>query len=176
MICQSNGRIAIGIPRFMMCPPLKRLTLPSPVAGKPLIFSASFRDRPIKTSSYFFDQSSEPPAPMVTTPKPGIDCEGRKQKGRTNQANQAKRAKPARNQRTRLAPPKDIVKLDERLFYLLHRPSNTCSPVTPLSFHLSPSRFSLRESHFCFPATRPSWRTKWDWGKRCRPSVPSVCC
>ena len=79
--------------------------------------------------------------------------------------------RPALTTITRVRPPRDLVKLEDRLYYVLQPPLETLLAVGSLVLPRS-SRFriSSRASRFSIPRYRRSWPTRWAWAKRCRRS------
>ena len=78
---------------------------------------------------------------------------------------------------TRIKPPGDIIKLEDRLFYVLQPSLETligdaCAVVSLPSVSLPVRRRGVS----CIRATPPCWPTRWDWARRCRRSPPCGCC
>ena len=79
--------------------------------------------------------------------------------------------------RTRIKPPADVIKLADRLEYVL-QPSLE-SLLAESSLCVSDAalfRFNSRASRSSIPVRRRSWPTRWAWARRCRPSPPSGYC
>ncbi|MFM7740023.1 MAG: hypothetical protein ACKO9H_11525, partial [Planctomycetota bacterium] len=98
---------------------------------KPAVVSATLKYRRPKVLSYFFEASPEllarnsgAPRPRKPTPGPApTDVTGEPATDSTSSGDEKSEA-PAqtKKQHTRIKPPGDVVKLSDRLFYLLQPP------------------------------------------------------
>ena len=100
----------------------------------------------------------------------------------TEQAGSSKRktsAKPkvvASQTLTRWRPPRDMVKLEDRLFCMLQPPLENLLHSSTIEFPFQP--FTHQFSGVAFLFLRHSAilaRMKWVWGKPCKPSLPFDC-
>lgn len=80
------------------------------------------------------------------------------------------------NKRTRIAPPADLVKLEDRLDFVLQPPLEALMSSAQLTFPFDPFPYQMEGIAFLFPARQPSWQTKWGWVRPCRRSPPYACC
>lgn len=114
------------------------------------VFSASFRKRSIKTKSYFFGDI-------------GL-AESKDQRARElpHDASQPNPTGPPRPQlavsqsgtkksQTRIAPPADVIKLEDRLFYMLQPPLEALLDGTTMEFPFEPFCFQYAGVAFLFP-------------------------
>ncbi len=107
------------------------------------VVSASFRKRPVKTNSYFFLE--EEPVEKIA-PKPSG------QGAATVKSEIDERGKPDKKQgRTRIQPPNDVIKLSERLFYLLQPPLENLFAGNTMEFPFQPFPFQFAGVAFLFP-------------------------
>ncbi len=112
------------------------------------VVSVPIPKRRVKTSSYFFDQGDlassdreEPSLPGVVR-APTTHAAGQHANGLTNER---------KRRRTRIQPPKDIVKLGDRLFYLLQPPLETLLESSTLELPFPPFDFQFSGVGFLFP-------------------------
>ena len=105
----------------------------------PRIVSASFRKRLPKATSYFFendDDSDAEKTPERTT-RPAV--------------NSSKAVKAEKPKRTRIKPPNDVIKLSDRLFYLLQPPLENLFAGNTMEFPFQPFSFQYAGVAFLFP-------------------------
>ena len=77
---------------------------------------------------------------------------------------------------TRIRPPRDLVKLEDRLRLLLQPPlESLLSARSRCDLPIQPFSFQFDGVAFLYPRHAPSWPTKWAWAKRCRRSRPFGC-
>ncbi|MFM7244125.1 MAG: DEAD/DEAH box helicase [Planctomycetaceae bacterium] len=117
---------ALRLPVAAITPPVTRVEMALP--------------RP-RVTSCFFTPAAAPPIPAAPPPRcvePAIRIED----GRPAQA---------QDRRTRIAPPRDVVKLSERFFYLLQPDLETMLQVGKLEFPRQPFPFQLDGMAFLVP-------------------------
>jgi SNF2 family DNA or RNA helicase len=126
------------------------------VDGETPIVSASFRLRRAKVASYFFQDL-------------GLDTKSRNSSQSTDHSNELSletvdrqpvggendgalaQIEKARASRTRIAPPSDIIKLQDRLFYLLQPPIESLLDGKTMEFPCEPFPFQFAGIGFLFP-------------------------
>ncbi len=77
---------------------------------------------------------------------------------------------------TRIRPPDDVVKLEDRLRYLLQPSLESLLDSRSLEFPCGRFRIRWKGSPSSIRAMRRSWPTRWGWARRCRPSPRSASC
>ena len=78
---------------------------------------------------------------------------------------------------TRIKPPGDVIKLADRLHYVLQPSLESLLAEGSLAFPFRPFPVPVRGHRLSLSAAgRRSWPTRWGWAKPCRPSPPSACC
>ena len=118
----------------------------------PPVVSAKIGSRRIKTSSFFFrDGSSDKAADSQSQPSSLFDPYAASETGsadkNTHQHNEAANS----DKRTRIAPPQDVIKLEDRLFYLLQPPLENLLGGKTLEFPFEPFNFQYAGIAFLFP-------------------------
>ena len=130
--------------RGAVAPPLGRpLALRLPVGGTvPRVIRQPLLDaRPQVTSCRFARGDAAAPQPAGTASRAGRPCGGVGVDAETN----------GDRPRTRIAPPKDVVKLSERFFYLLQPDLETMLQAGRLEFPRQPFPFQLDGMAFLMP-------------------------
>ena len=122
--------------------------------AKPTVVSARFGNRRIKTSSYFFAESdSSDGTGKGAKPNPLFDPFSERDKdflpGERPEAPEAKGA--STKKRTRIKPPGDVIRLEDRLFYLLQPPLENLLGGKTLEFPFEPFSFQYAGIAFLFP-------------------------
>ncbi len=111
-----------------------------PVSPRPLTVSATMKSRRPKTFSYYFNGQEELLKPQQSVPK----------------ANAPKAKLPRKKsglpqQHTRIKPPKDVIKLGDRLFYMLQPPLESLLGGNTLEFPFEPFPYQYSGISFLFP-------------------------
>jgi len=118
----------------------------------PPVVSAKIGSRRIKTSSFFFGSDAadrgESGAPSLASPlfDPFAVAD---QSSTVENLQSGDSRKPRR--RTRIAPPQDVIKLEDRLFYLLQPPLENLLGGKTLEFPFEPFNFQYAGVAFLFP-------------------------
>lgn len=120
----------------------------------PRVVSAKFRQRRIKISSYFFsaDESAgsgkQEKKNSLFDPYSGPSSE-------TNQEDSpssvGKKEQNDKSKRTRIKPPSDMIRLEDRLFYLLQPPLENLLSGKTMEFPFEPFGFQYAGIAFLFP-------------------------
>ncbi len=122
----------------------------------PHVVSAKFGNRRAKVSSYFFTDAgsdggagSESKAVGFFDPyASSADSEGKIE----TVSSQSKDAQPSpETERTRIKPPSDVIRLEDRLFYLLQPPLETLLGGKTMEFPFEPFHFQYAGVAFLFP-------------------------
>ncbi len=118
---------------------------PAPLE-QPRVVSAAFRSRRIKVSSYWFHGDAADSGHRQTAVKPNslLDPMATGQQ-------EAGSAAPARRSKTRIKPPGDVIKLEDRLFYLLQPPLENLLSDRTMEFPFEPFSFQYAGIAFLFP-------------------------
>lgn len=109
------------------------------------VVSAHFRKRSVKTRSYFFEENEfekngSPQNPSAQTPV--------RDRHASENAESNADGKP---NRTRLRPPGDVIKMSDRLFYLLQPPLEHLLAGNTMEFPFKPFNFQYAGIAFLFP-------------------------
>jgi SNF2 family DNA or RNA helicase len=119
-----------------------------PAANETPVVSARFRKRPVKVQSYFFVENEfEKNAPQ--TPVGGQRAATPAADGSTTAENPTPASKMPT--RTRLQPPGDVIKLSDRLFYVLQPPLEHLFAGNTMEFPFKPFNFQYAGVAFLFP-------------------------
>jgi SNF2 family DNA or RNA helicase len=116
---------------------------------KPHVVSAKFGKRRVKVKSFFFmpDSESKPQSKKAASfLDPFTD-----QAEDSHDLEEAKTTKEKSKTRTRIAPPADVIKLEDRLFYLLQPPLESLLGGKTLEFPFEPFSFQYAGIAFLFP-------------------------
>ncbi len=131
----------------------------SPAApANPPVVSARFRGRRVKTSSYFFGHDGAVGKEKNGSTSPGsffdpyakFDADPQTP-NRGGGTLDAAPEKVQQKSRTRIKPPSDVIKLEDRLFYLLQPPLETLLGGKTLEFPFEPFHFQYAGIAFLFP-------------------------
>lgn len=109
-----------------------------PAAEPPLAVSAFMKSRRPKTYSYYFSGQEEilqPKKPSASPRPPALPGPSKKRP----------------KQHTRIKPPKDVIKLGDRLFYLLQPPLESLLGGNTLEFPFEPFPYQFSGISFLFP-------------------------
>ena len=128
---------------------------------RPPVVSARFKKRKIKTCSFFFspdgqkakDDSSGSKKANLFDPYAETESESdtdAEQKAQSD-SDQANSDVSQPKQRTRLQPPSDVIRLEDRLFYLLQPPLENLLGGKSLEFPFEPFTFQYAGIAFLFP-------------------------
>ena len=117
-----------------------------PEAAEAQVITLPIRVKPLPVQSYFFNV-------VPSSKKGGNDTAARAfLSSGPKQANEKKPAKRAsRETRTRIKPPRDVVKLSDRLFYALQPPLETLLASNTIEFPFKPFDFQYSGVAFLFP-------------------------
>ena len=112
------------------------------------VFSVSFRKPSVKTTSYFFsdiglDEKSQ--AEVATKPTDADPIS----RAKSNRPSVHDAETPSN--RVRIAPPTDVIKLEDRLFYMLQPPLESLLDGTTMEFPFEPFPFQYAGVAFLFP-------------------------
>ena len=102
------------------------------------VVSLPVNSKSVKIHSYFFD----PSAVEGNKPDPS---------NQPDQKQRPRKKKPTSQSKTRIAPPKDVVKLGDRLFYLLQPPLETLLQSNTIELPFEPFDFQYTGVAFLFP-------------------------
>ena len=119
--------------------------------------SARFRPRKPRVKSFWFAptetgkpaDSSSKKANKLFDPYADLVVPGDKESGATDESTNASSKKPCT--RTRLKPPSDVIKLEDRLFYLLQPPLENLLADRTMEFPFEPFTFQYAGIAFLFP-------------------------
>ncbi len=121
----------------------------------PPVVSAKLGSRRIKTTSFFFsgDTDGSDGGQFQTGSVFEPYTNSTDDSGGAASPNQqlAKQNQQASQQRTRIAPPQDVIKLEDRLFYLLQPPLENLLGGKTLEFPFEPFNFQYAGIAFLFP-------------------------
>ncbi|MCR9291664.1 MAG: DEAD/DEAH box helicase [bacterium] len=106
----------------------------------PAVVPIRFGSMPLRTMSVFFDPASQVPLGNKQDP-------GDKQRPKTKSQPDRKSGQ----RRTRIKPPSDIVKLEDRLYYLLQPPLENLLASAELRFPFQPFPYQFEGIAFLFP-------------------------
>ena len=118
---------------------------PSP----PKVVSVGFRSRRPKTSSFVFDSVSEDPPSGKDSPLGKRGLKGLAES--TTKSRSRERSPRESANSTRISPPKDVVRLEDRLFYLLQPPLEYLFASDTIEFPFEPFCFQYSGVAFLFP-------------------------
>lgn len=107
------------------------------------VFSIPIRSTSVQISSYQFEPNDEQPPAFGSNPTPV--------KGHIDDGNSSVAKQPNKKSRTRLAPPKDVIKLADRLFYVLQPPMESLLANHTIELPFEPFDFQYRGVAFLFP-------------------------
>ena len=119
-----------------------------PSCEPPLTISAQVNNRRPKVQSYFFTEQAQLLKPKKETFKPQPAAKPLKIAD-TGSEPVKKRTKP--KQHTRLEPPRDVIKLGDRLFYVLQPPLESLLGGNTLEFPFEPFPYQYSGVSFLFP-------------------------
>ncbi len=111
-----------------------------PETAKSVVSVAFKKPRRVKTTSLFFGESDESEA-MPTPPT----------KARTGGLATVDESGNRENKHTRIKPPGDVIRLQDRLFYLLQPPLETLLAGRSMTFPFEPFHFQYAGIAFLFP-------------------------
>ncbi len=125
----------------------------------PPVVSAKISNRKLKTSSYFFSDVGASSGKGASSKKSGglfdpfSKGEAEANQSPTHQEKGAKKSgqASAASQRTRIQPPSDVIRLEDRLFYLLQPPLETLLGGKTMEFPFEPFNFQYAGIAFLFP-------------------------
>jgi SNF2 family DNA or RNA helicase len=124
--------IADGIPEVAVQSSLVKI-------ANPIVVSSKVRPVGVKVNSYYFDSNAPPIArKKSTTATP------------TQSSNDRRPAKPSPSI-SRLSPPRDVIKLQDRLFYLLQPPLESIVAAGEISLPFDPFPHQFSGVAFLFP-------------------------
>ncbi|MEM7457532.1 MAG: DEAD/DEAH box helicase [Planctomycetota bacterium] len=115
------------------------------------VVSAGFKNRRVKIKSFFFEPAFED-ATKRESKTAGNDRKEKSQ-SRPVASTESPDEKPS-SSRTRIRPPRDIIKLDDRLFYMLQPPLENLLSGNTLQFPFKPFSFQYGGIGFLFPRHR----------------------
>lgn len=126
--------------------------------SKPPVVSAKFRRRCIKTRSYFFtdagiagqEKRGSSASAGFFDPYATIDPETAAS-NREGESSDTLGDKNQQKSRTRIKPPSDVIKLEDRLFYLLQPPLENLLGGKTMEFPFEPFHFQYAGIAFLFP-------------------------
>ena len=116
------------------------------------VVSAKFKNRRVKTSSYFFTENGAGEQP--TTKKSGglFDPYAAQDESAAPPVDDVSKEKSAgKKKRTRINPPSDVIKLEDRLFYMLQPPLENLLSGKTMEFPFEPFGFQYAGVAFLFP-------------------------
>ena len=119
---------------------------PSPASGSKVpVVSARSTGKPPAISSYFF----EPQTPAIREPIDGqvVDEQATEQ----SKSSAAVQVADSESKRTRIKPPKDVIKLEDRLFFTLQPPLESILSNRTMRFPFKPFEFQYEGVAFLFP-------------------------
>ena len=127
--------------------------------------------------SFVFSASVEPESPPGGTGiLPVLAADTGETPAAPNRGN-APAAGSLRSQgRTRIKPPGDVIKLEDRLHYLLQPSLESLLAEGSLTMPFRRFPFSLKAWPSFIRGTRRSWPTRWAWARPCRRSRRFACC
>lgn len=122
----------------------------------PHVVSAKIGSRRIKTSSFFFQPSTsggkaESQSSGNSIFDPYAASEPASTDRETDNQPEPKQESANAQRRTRIAPPQDVIKLEDRLFYLLQPPLENLLGGKTLEFPFEPFNFQYAGVAFLFP-------------------------
>jgi len=137
----------------------------------PQVVSARIGSRRIKTSSFFFQNGdSADSASSQSTRCTVFDPYAASESPSSDADPQGKAETKNNGERTRIAPPQDVIKLEDRLFYLLQPPLENLLGGKTLEFPFEPFNFQYAGIAFLFPRQSAILADEMGLGKR------SECC
>jgi SNF2 family DNA or RNA helicase len=110
----------------------------TPEHGPPVVSVAFKKPSRVKTTSLFFGDTDES---VVVQPRSVT----------SDSAPTKEASRDQRNGRTRIRPPSDVIKLQDRLFYLLQPPLETLLAGRSMQFPFEPFQFQYAGIAFLFP-------------------------
>lgn len=114
---------------------------------KPNVVSAHFRKRHPRVKSYFFAEDD-----LGDQPDKSAHVRGKQESKNADRKNVGPKEKRSENEsRTRLKPPGDVIKLSDRLFYLLQPPLEHLFAGNTMEFPFKPFPFQFAGVAFLFP-------------------------
>ena len=109
------------------------------------VVSLKFPRRRLKVSSFHFSDLGTTPAPVDAVDKPSIDAP------RISRPSAPLQQPVEMERRTRLAPPKDVIRIGERLFYTLQPPLESLVSSDTMQFPFEPFDFQYAGVAFLYP-------------------------
>ncbi|MEM9412428.1 MAG: DEAD/DEAH box helicase [Planctomycetota bacterium] len=106
--------------------------------ASPTVFSLPIKPKRLKVNSFLFDVVEDPAEKSPRSIRP-------------NRAKADAKAKSAGGGKTRIQPPKDVIKLADRLFYLLQPPLETLLQSKTVELPFDPFDFQYAGVAFLFP-------------------------
>lgn len=120
--------------------------------SQPVVVSAKFRNRRIKTSSYYFGEiGSGESAPGDSIQRKLFDPFSELEPTDASATKTASLAPSANRKQTRIKPPSDMIRLEDRLFYLLQPPLENLLGGKTMEFPFEPFSFQYAGIAFLFP-------------------------
>ena len=113
--------------------------------------------------------------PSSWKPGPNTPTDERQSQLAALEANLQERGSGPSRGRTRVHPPRDVVKLEDRLRYLLEPPLESMLAGANLRFPHPRFLINWMELPFSTLDMRLYLQMKWVWGRRCRRSLPCGC-
>ena len=149
---------------------------------RPQVVSARFRPRKPRVKSFWFAptetgkpaDSSSQTANKLFDPYADLDAPVNDKSNATDEPANACSNKP--RTRTRLKPPSDVIKLEDRLFYLLQPPLENLLADRTMEFPFEPFSFQYAGIAFLFPRHNAILADEMGLGKPCNPFRRSGCC
>ena len=122
----------------------------------PSVVSARFKNRKIKTCSFFFTPDGQQAKNELSKRKSGLFDPYADEFVEDDTVDSAEEdpqdaGKQKTKQRTRLQPPSDVIKLEDRLFYLLQPPLESLLGGKTMEFPFEPFGFQYAGIAFLFP-------------------------
>ena len=115
-------------------------------AQKTPVITLPIRVKPARVHSYFFTPESKQENGEDSFAKAFLAADSKK-----NQPKKKSIARPESQSRTRIKPPRDVIKLSDRLFYVLQPPLETLLASNTIEFPFKPFDFQYLGVAFLFP-------------------------
>ncbi len=116
-------------------------------SSEPQVITLPIRVKPMRVQSYFFNcESEQKNEGSISAAKPFLSSGSNKTPSATKRGN-----RPANPSRTRIKPPRDVIKLSDRLFYVLQPPLETLLASNTIEFPFKPFDFQYSGVAFLFP-------------------------
>jgi len=149
----QRSRVEIDWQSAIAIPPRLEITSIVPETAPPTpVVSVGFKSRRVKVNSYHFsemglEQPSGKPSPHHTQQEPKTGC--------ADLVGQSAEAAPQpakqRDQRTRIEPPQDMIRLQDRLFFMLQPPLEALLDGNTMEFPFEPFPFQFAGIGFLYP-------------------------